>query len=293
MLLAQVLLNSLVTGTQVLLLAAGLYLIYAVARCYHIALGAIATSSAYAFFTLFQAGLPSFVIFPLALLFGGLVGLISFFVLRKFIDAGQDLLALLVSLTFGVAIESILGIIYGPGGRFLSDSVLSTYHWGELYLTQVGVLTIVVGIVSSLAAYVFLYLLPWGRLIRAVSQHHECASIMGINAHRIRMVSFFVVGVIAACVGALSGLNSAVVPTAGLHPIIMAFVALLVGGVMDFRGTVVASYLVVLIPEMIVSLSAGSVNFSETWKLVFMFLLALFLLLLRPQGLFSKLNRET
>lgn len=290
MLLLQVLLNSLVTGTQVLLLAAGLYLIYAVARCYHIALGAIATASAYAFLSLYEVGVPFLGAFLLALLFGGLIGFLSFFVLKKYIDAQQDLLALLASLTLGVAMEAVMGIVYGPGGRFLSESVLATYHLGELYLTQVGVFTIILGVISAITAYVFLYLLPWGRLIRAVSQHRECASIMGINANKIRVVIFFAVGVVAAGVGILTGLNTAVTPAAGLHPVITAFVALLVGGVTDFKGTVIAAYLLVLIPELIVTMSGG---FSETWKLVFMFLLALGLLLMRPQGLFAKLNRET
>jgi branched-subunit amino acid ABC-type transport system permease component len=293
MLVIQILINSLVIGTQVLLLAAGLYLIQAVTKTYHIALGAIATAGAYTYYVLYGAGLSGWVALAAGLAGAGLISWLSFFLLRKYIDASQDLLALLSSLTLGVAMEALMGIIFGPEGRFLTKGVLPVYQLAGLHITKVGLWTIILGGVAAVSAFIFLYLLPWGRLIRAVAQHRPCAAIMGINENRVRQLVYLAAGLLAGAVGILSAMNNSVSPGAGLHPVITAFIALLVGGIGDFRGTVIASYLLVLIPEMIVSLGGGAVNFSVTWKMVFVFLLALFLLILRPQGLFSSINRQT
>jgi len=116
---------------------------------------------------------------------------------------------------------------------------------------------------------------------------------MGIDEQKVRQLIYLIAGLLTGAVGILSGMNNAVSPGAGLQPTITAFIALLVGGVGDFRGTVIASYMLVLIPEMIVSLGGGEVNFSVTWKMVFVFLLALFLLMIRPNGLFSSSNRQS
>lgn len=100
-------------------------------------------------------------------------------------------------------------------------------------------------------------------------------------------------GVLAGVVGILSGLNNAVTPGTGFYPVITAFIALLVGGLSDFRGTVVATFLLVLIPELVIALGGNVVNVSVTWKMVLVFVLALILLLIRPNGLFSALNRKS
>ncbi len=288
----QILLNSLVTSTQVLLLAAGLYLVYAVARFQHIALGAIATASAYAFLSAQSLTGAPWLSFIIGMAVSGLLSYLSFFVLRKYIDHSQDLLALLVSLTLGVCLESIIGIAYGPEGRFLVPEVLPVYQLAGLHLTQVGLWTIAIGLFVALLTYIALHLLPLGRLVRAISQHRECATIMGINTQHIRRLVFVVAGILVGIVGMLSGLNNAVTPTSGLLPIITAFIALMVGGVTDFRGTAVATFILVLLPELIVSLQIGGLTISVSWKMVIVFLLALCLLMIRPRGLFHSLNRN-
>ena len=65
----------------------------------------------------------------------------------------------------------------------------------------------------------------------------------------------------------------------------MAFMALLVGGVNDVRGTIVAAYLLAFVPEIIIGLAPGV---SYQWRLVIVFVIAAISLILRPQGLFTK-----
>jgi branched-subunit amino acid ABC-type transport system permease component len=74
----------------------------------------------------------------------------------------------------------------------------------------------------------------------------------------------------------------------GFNLVAMAFMALLVGGASDLRGVIVASFLVSVIPELIVGLAGG---ISASWRLPIVFLIAVISLLIRPEGLFSKRKR--
>lgn len=286
MFFVQILTNSLVTGTQVLLLAAGLYLIHAVAKMYHIALAGIMVGGAYAYYSFVQ-----FVPPVLAFLFGigaaVLLGMISFGILKSLVRKKQHLLALLVSVSMWLLLESAFAIIFGSEGRFLIDGVLPTYNFFSITVTQVGFWTLMIGAGIAVGTYVVLHLLPMGRTVRAVAQHPECASLIGIRETKVQMLVFAAAAGIAGLIGIFTAMNSAVTPSMGSDLIIMAFSAVLVGGVHDFKGTILASYLLVLIPEFMVSGNFGAVSFSNSWKMVFTFLIALVLLLLHPQGLLS------
>jgi len=293
MFVLQILITSLVTGTQVLLLAAGLYLIYTVTRTIHIALGASTMAGAYAYYLAFTLGWPWYGCLFAGILFSALLGAVCYLLLRNYIHKSQVLLALLVSIAFGVAIEAALAMGFGPEGRYLMDGILPTFDFWGVHITQVGVFTLFVGLIAGIAAYIVLHMLPQGRVVRAIAQHPQCASLLGIKERKVQFISYVVAGVVAGIVGILTGLNSAITPYAGLQPIAMAFMALLVGGLTDFRGVVVAAYLLVLIPEFLVSGSFGDITFSASWKLVFVFVIALIILAFKPNGVFSSVTRKS
>lgn len=293
MLYLQVLITSLITGTQVLLLAAGLHLIYATTRSFHISIGAISVAGAYGYFAFDQAGVTPVLSFLGGITVAVTVCLFTYLILKKLIQRSQTLLVLLVSLSFAVALEAFIGIIYGSEGRFLLNGILPIYRFGELQITQVGLWTIAIGAMIATSAYIFLHLLPYGRVVRAIAQHPESTSLMGIDETRVQVVIFIIVGAIAGVVGILSGMNSAITPTSGLFPVIMAFIVLLVGGVSSLKGVIVSSYMMVLIPEFIVATSYNGQSFSSSWKMVLVFLLAMIILLIKPHGIFNNTVRQS
>ena len=293
MLILQILLNSVVTSTQVLLVAAGLYLTYRVARIVNIMLAGILVVAPYTFYAFVQAGAPAW-----AGVIGGLggalgAGLVNFMLLREYAVKRQPLLGLLVGATAWIGIESFLGILFGSDGKFLIQGVLPTLHWGGLQVTWIGLWSLLIGLAVVAIALFVLYLLPVGRVIRAVKQHPECATVIGIREKRVQAVVFLVSAFLAGIVGLLVGMNNALTPSAATPLILTAFIALLVGGVHDFRGTVVAVFLLVLIPEMMISFPWEHFSPSNSWKMVILFVLALMLLAVRPQGIFAQSLRRS
>lgn len=293
MFLAQIFLNSLVLGTHVLLLAAGLYLVHTVCRVIHPAVGAIAVAGGYGYYLLAQLDLPSWLAVLGGLAIGVGASLASLALLRPFILRQQPLVALLASLAFGTALEAGIAIAFGSEGRFLASSVLPTFDVLGLRLTYVGLATLVAGAVIAGIAAGVLYLLPAGRILRAIAQHRETAEVLGIRQWRVQLVTFAVVGLICAIVGMLKGLQTAITPQAGMLPMVMGFLALIVGGMHDFRGVIVAAYLLVLVPELLIAIDYGSFSIATSWQLVLSFVLALILLLIRPRGLLATATRTT
>ncbi len=292
MFVLQILLNSLVSGTQVLLLAAALYLIYSVCRVYHIGLSGILVSGAYL----------SYFFIPFLGIIGGVVsgiigsailGFLHYRLLLPFLQEKKELLALLVSIALWLLHQAVLALSFGSGGKFLFDDVLKTYNFGGIFLTEVGVYTLLLGIGCTVTFWTLFQMFPFGLAVRAIAQHPECASLMGIKVQRVQRFIFLIAGALSGCIGILTGMNNGISPTAGSDPVILAFVALLVGGVHSFRGMVLASYLFVLLPEIFISFSVGGFNFSEAWRLVIVFLFAFFILLLKPKGLFHISVRKT
>lgn len=293
MFLLQVLLNGFVVMIQVLLLAAGLYLIYRVSRLIHIGLAGTVVASAYAFYALSTAGVPFWLSFLGGLVAAVFLGLIGFYLLRSFADREQELVGLLVSLSLLTILESVLAMLFGSEGRFLISGVLPIYSFGPLYLTQVGFWSIVIGFCIVLIAFFVLYALPVGRVLRAVQQHRYTAILIGIREKTVQAGAFVVASLFAGLIGMLLGMNNAITPLSGLNLVLLAFIALFVGGLHDFRGTVVASVLIVLIPECLTAFQYGDFSISASWKMVLVFVLAFILLLFRPRGLFAHFLRQS
>lgn len=290
MFFSQVLINSIVIGTQVLLLAVPLYLIYSVSKVYHLGLGATAAAVAYALYFGVSLNWPLGISIFFAVLIAVIVGMLAYLLLVPFIKKRETTFGLLISFAFGLAIESLLAIMFGTGGRFIMPEVLPMFYLGKLYITVPGIFTIVVGVVLALIILIVVLYTPYGRALRAIAENSIFSSSLAINASKICFAAFIIASVLAGFIGIMTGLNTALTPQIGFNLIIMAFVALLIGG-NNLKATIIATYLITLIPELIISLSKASWHLSANWKMFLVFIIAVILLLIRPQGLLSGKRR--
>lgn len=289
----QVLLNSVISGTTVLLLAAGLYLIYLTSRVYHIALAGIMVVGAYGYYAVIAGYNSPFFALICGLAASAILGLFSYFLLAEMIRKNQSMIALLVSVASWISLKALLAIVFGSEGRFLINEVLKVYPFaGGLTIQATGLYILITGFLTAIFTYAILHYSPVGRRVRAVGQNPDCAQLLKIKTPRLRMTVFILSAMMAGLIGILNGMNTAINPSSGTDLIIMAFAANLVGGANDFKGIVFASYLLAAIPEFLVSLNYGGFSFSSSWKLVIFFLMALILLLIKPQGLFVKTVRN-
>lgn len=288
----QILLNSLVLGTQVLLLAVPLYLIHSVSRIYHLALGASGIFTAYALYFALSSSWP----LSLAIIFAAVVAIILSFISYRLLASSvrkkETMLGLLISLAFGIILESLISIIFGTDAKSLVGGVLPSISFGGLHITVPGIITLLAGAFLALIFLVLINKTPWGRKLASVAENDNLASSLGIKASSIRLGAFIIAGLLAGFVGIMTTLNTALVPTAGFPLVILAFIVLLIGGLSSLKGLIIAAYILVLIPEFIISLSGSSWSFGASWKMFFVFILAALVLIWRPNGLFINQTRS-
>lgn len=121
-----------------------------------------------------------------------------------------------------------------------------------------------------------------GSTIIAMAQNREGASLVGIDANRVAMLTFAVSGVLAAVAATLYAPINLVYPAMGHLVITKAFVIIILGGMGSVPGAI-AGGLIIGFAE-----SFGAFYISTDYKDIISFVLLVVILSFRPQGLFTQ-----
>lgn len=141
-----------------------------------------------------------------------------------------------------------------------------------------------VAVVTTVLFFAFLKYTDWGKAIRATSQNAEIARACGIRTKRVRMVTFGLGAVLAGIAGGIASILYVIFPAMGLEYLLRAFVIVVLGGLGSLVGAVVAGGGFGVIETF------GTWFLSSTMASIIAFLLLLLTLLVRPQGLFGRVD---
>jgi branched-chain amino acid transport system permease protein len=292
--LIQVLWEGLVSGTLYALIALGFVLIYKSSRIFNFAQGIMVVFAALTLVGLHERGVPAWLAVPLTLgvMFVLAVG-IERVVLRPLVNQPDIILFMatigitLFLIGFGETlfggenkrmITTELGI---PNGSFIFEP-----FGGFVSIEQRDVTTVVGAIVLVLALLVFLNRSKMGRAIRALGDDHQAALSVGISLSTIWVLVWFIAGVIALATGIAWGSRAGV--SFALEVIAYkALPVLMLGGLESVTGAIVGG-LLIGVAEKLFEIYWGQPLLggnTETW---FAYVVALIVLLFRPQGLFGE-----
>lgn len=288
MYLASVILQNLILGTQILIVAVSLYFVFSSSRTVHVAVGAIGTFAAYALYFGMVSRWPLTASAGLALLAALVLGLGSAKLLEPFAIRKEPLMGLIVSLALVLVLEALISMLFGTDGKNLAHGVLPVIDIGGIYVDLPGAITIILGVFLAIVSWIVINFTDTGRLFRGVAESPELSTSLGINNRIIHFVAHCAAALVAGVVVILVGWHTALTPLMGFNFVISAYMAMLIGGY-DLRGIAVASYAIGVIPGIAISFSD---NLSEDWRLVIVFLVAAVVLIFRPGGIFAKKLRE-
>jgi branched-chain amino acid transport system permease protein len=130
--------------------------------------------------------------------------------------------------------------------------------------------------------HLFLRKTMTGSTIIAMAQNRDGASLVGIDANRVAMLTFAISGALAAVAATLYAPINLVYPAMGHLVITKAFVIIILGGMGSVPGAIVGG-LIIGFAE-----SFGAFYISTDYKDIIAFALLVFILSVRPQGLFTK-----
>jgi branched-chain amino acid transport system permease protein len=284
----QLLASTLLLGGIYALIAVGLTLIFGVMRVVNFAHGEFLMLGMYlAFWAFTLLGLDPYVTLVLGLpvIFGG--GWLSYhLVMRPVIHASHNV-QIFTTVGLSIALQAVALVLWSADSQFVRTgyyAVVVRFLGAALNLAQIAAFTVAVLFTTALFAF-----MRWsytGKVMRATAQDRHAAALMGIDTGRVFALTW-AVGI--TCVG-VAGVVLApiypVYPSIGLQFVLIAYVAVVLGGLGDMFGALIAS-LVVAGVEVV-----GSYVIGTAWKEVLYLLLFITILVIRPAGLFGQRGAE-
>lgn len=281
-LIATLLLNGLAQGMLIFLLASGLSLIFGLMRMINFAHGSFFMWGAYLGMTIYYSS-GSFV---LAVLGGFVIGfgagaLLERIVIRPFFHNRVQLL--LLTLGIMLVLNELVKVFWGPTIlRFARpDYLMGSYLYMGVILPKYRVFIVGFGFLVLIAFYLFLNKTRMGIIVRAGVENGEMVQAFGINIKQVFNLTFALGIGMAAMGGVVSGPFLGVYPQISMDNILVAIIAVVVGGIGSFGGSVIGSLLIGLIN------SFGGFYFPQI-AMAFNIGLMVLVLLIKPQGLFGK-----
>jgi branched-chain amino acid transport system permease protein len=276
-------LDGVVLGAILSLIAVGLTLIYGLADVLNLSHGEILVAGTVAASVLLQyIGLPIF----LSLAAGVLVTIgagvfIEKVVLRPVYTLEGDervLLGLYMTLAFSILLHGIL-ITTFPTAYLTVNLPTPTI---ELNGIRVRTAQIFAGAFSSvILAILFLFLKrSWtGMAIRSLTQNEVGALLVGINVKRYRLLVFVLGSLLVALAGIIRSIVATVGPENGFEFTILALLVCVVGGIRSVYGTIVAGLMIGVVYSFLVYLIGTYLAYVALLAVVMV------TLLVRPYGI--------
>lgn len=282
----QIAINILFSASNILLVAIGFSLIFTVSRFFHFAHAVVFTAAAYLTF-LFKVwiGLPFLLAVPLALLstalLGSLIELSFYRPLRR--KRASSLILLLASLGIYIVLQNVISILFGDDTKVIrSAAVRKTVEIFGASITSVQIVTIFTAIAALIALSLFLKRTKTGRAIRAVASDFELAMVSGIDSDKVVLWVFAIGSFLAGLAGILVAFDVDMTPTMGMQPLMLAIVAVLVGGMRSAVGIALASLILAMFQQL------GAWKLGTQWQDATALVILLGFLLLKPEGVLGK-----
>ena len=281
--LAQNLIDALALGSLYALIALGITLVYTVMGMMNFAHGEFIMLSAYALYVF--AGLPFAAAAAGALLAGIAIALIAERVAFRPVRSADLSAQLVTSLAVAAILQNVVTVAVEARAQSVEtpasiseSTTIGSISVPNLEFVTLGLTVIVLGGLGWL-----LYRTRTGLAMRAAAENFDMARVLGVRADRVIAIAFGISGALAAAVGVLIVMQSGQVsPTMGLTPVLVGFVAVVIGGFGRIFGAVLGGLLIGVLSSLLGAyLPEGLAPFRDAIVFTFPVLILIF----RPHGL--------
>ncbi|MFC4561744.1 urea ABC transporter permease subunit UrtB [Nocardiopsis mangrovi] len=223
---------------------------------------------------------------PAAFAIAGTLGwLLELGVIRHFY--GRPLDTLLLTFGIGLVLQQLARDVFGapnvdvPAPAWLTGGI--TLAGVRLHYSRLFILALAIACVAAIAYY--LNRSRPGRQMRAVIHNRDLAAVSGIATRRVDAATFFIGSGLAGIAGVALTLIGPTGPTLGTNYIVDAFLVVVIGGLGQLRGTVIAAFALGLLNALVEFWSDASLAKVVVFAAIIAFLQ------MRPQGLFTVRTR--
>ena len=284
----QLIVSTILLGGIYALIAVGLTLIFGVMRVVNFAHGEFLMLGMYlAFWAFALLHVDPYLTLVVSLPLFFAVGWASYrLVMRPVIHASHNV-QVFTTVGLSIALQNLALVLWTADSRFVRTSyyaIVVRVAGAALNLAQL--VAFVIAVVFTAALFAFMRWSYTGKVMRATAQDRDASALMGIDTDRIYAITW-AVGI--TCVGVAGALLSPiypVYPTICLQFVLIAYVAVVLGGLGDMAGALIAALVVALVEVV------GSYVIGTAWKEVLYLLLFIGVLIVRPAGLFGQRGAE-
>ncbi|MBI4187545.1 MAG: branched-chain amino acid ABC transporter permease [Chloroflexi bacterium] len=279
--LVQTFVNALMLASFYCAASIGLTLVYGVMRILNFTHGEFYMLGAYAvWFFYTKLAFPFLITIPIAIVAVAIVAAVAYLLIFRRLQ-GRLLEGFLASIGLSFAIQVVVGQTLG--GLFHPQLIVNPFPGvirlvdASVALNRIAVIPFAVVALGSLG--IFLQRTRIGRAVRACAQDREAASLQGVNVQRVNLIAFALAAALAAAAGTMMSPLVAVTPYMGLSFIWKTFIIVIVGGMGNLRGTVLAAVVFGFLDGILLSF------FDAVVVNLFAVLVLFIVITTRPEGL--------
>ena len=290
---AQIVINGLITASELGIIAIGLTMTFSVLRFANFAHTETAVLGAYFAFTLNTAlhwNLTAAMMTAAALV--GLVGIAIDRGIFRFMRNAGEVTPMIASLGLAIAIRHTVQAVWGPQILRYDYEVRPGLRILGGYVTAPQIGVFVIATVAMLVFHVLLQYTRIGKAMRATSTNRDLAKACGIDTEKVTLMVWFIGGAFAGLGGALVAWDTQLDPYLGFVYVIPVFSVVLIGGVGSVYGAIAAALLVGLLQSFIIGFDlstlipgAPDLHFPVAYKAAVIYGAVVVVLLRRPTGL--------
>lgn len=283
-----ILITGLLLGGIYALIAMGLSLQYGVARIMNLANGEMLVVGAFAAFWFFTVAeisplLSVFLIAPIIFLVNWLIFHFMLLPLVKRAKSQGQLEVDSILATFGMSFILVGLMVAVFGGDYFNYTFLAepVVIFGNTYAANRVVAFLMAVLIGGLL-YLWLNFTRSGMAMRAVSVNTEAAGLAGIDVRRMSGIAFALGGAVTAIGGGFISTFQTLDASTGILFTMKALIIVIMGGVGDIRGTILAALVLGLLETYIATVIDPGLTLAAAY------LMFILVLLFRPQGFFGR-----
>ena len=281
----QLLFAAAVAGALYALVAIGLNLVYGTMRLLNVAHGDVVMIGAYATYWCFSLlGLSPLIALLIsaaatALIGGALyLGLFRRLVAERRTARRLEANSLLLFFGISVIVQNLAAFAFSatPRGYQFLDTV---WRVGDVFVTGNRLVALAIALATCIGIWLFLRFHILGLAIKALIQNRDAAAVVGVDTDRVQLTAFALGFALAAIAGCLVSMTEQISPFMGFPFTIAAFVVVILGGLGNLTGGIIAGFILGAIETYGVALTSPSL------RSILLYAVFVGILMLRPQGL--------
>lgn len=281
----QFVISAVSIGGLYALMALGLVIVYGILRLVNFAYGELIMVAGYSLLLLGDSPLPWIGVAILSVIAAAIAGVVMERVAFRPVRNSSPTTMLITSFAVSTLLQNIALLTISPRPRpvRLPDFFVQSITLGGVRIRLVDLVALAVTIGALVALTVFLRRSTIGIALRAAADDFTMTRLLGVRANLVIAAAFAISGALAGIVALFwIGRSSLVEPAVGLQPVLIAFIASVVGGLDSLRGAVVGGY---VLGFLTIGLQTWLPRELLDYRDAVTFGIVIVILLVRPQGL--------